>query len=450
MRSPKSIWLAPLLFGCLACAHCSDSGAGKEEPSDASASDAASPSDAKLQDAPSASDASDVGRDAGSSDAGSAGGLDAGMSDAGRDAGANTSDASARDAQADAAPSVPAHTFVYVGGYSDSDPLRAYEINRATLALTPIAQDAAVGPQPSYITPSADGRTLYVANEDDQATGITVLRVNESTGVPTRIDHEDAVSKSYVFSALTPDGKYLLATSYNGGDIGVYPVKADGTLDPRVDMRSFGAGAQAHSVRIHPGGWVYVPTKGLDSVAQLKIDGAGKLTDLTFEAFPTPGLRSMFDGPRHIAFSRDQKRAFVILELGDALISLAVADNGVLSELDRKPRRPTNSGMANDTGAHVLAHPTKNFVYGSNRGTNTLAAFSYDDQGKLTLLGHVDSRGKTPRDFDIDPLGQFLIVANEDSGTLAVFAIEADGKLTPKGAALTGLASPAAVAIVGL
>jgi 6-phosphogluconolactonase len=205
-------------------------------------------------------------------------------------------------------------------------------------------------------------------------------------------------------------------------------------------------------VRVHPAGWVYVPTKGLNSVAQLKLDGAGKLSDNTPSAFPEAAMRSNFSGPRHIAFSRDLKRAFVILEVGDALISLAIGDTGALSELDRKPRRAANSAMPSDTGAHVLAHPKANFVYGSNRGTNTLVAFSYDEQGKLTLIGHVDSRGKSPRDFDIDPLGQFLIVANEQGnagGTVAVFAIEADGKLTPKGDALTGLSSPAAVAIVG-
>jgi 6-phosphogluconolactonase len=337
-----------------------------------------------------------------------------------------------------------------VGGYSDSDPLRVYEIDRKSLALTRIAHDAGVGAQPSYITPREGGRTLYVANESDSNPGITVLRVDPASGVPVRVDHEDAITNPYVFSSTSPDGKYLLATSYNGADLGVYPIKADGTLDPRVDMRSFGAGAQSHSVRAHASGAVFVPNKGLDSVAQLRLDAAGKLSAAAPDSFPAASARSMFDGPRHIAFSRDGKLAFVILELGDALISLAI-ENGALRELDRAPRRPANSASPSDTGAHVLAHPSANFVYGSNRGTNTLVAFAYDEQGRLTLLGHVDSRGRTPRNFDIDPRGEFLIVANQEGnggGTLAVFAIGADGRLTPRGEALMGLAAPAAVAIV--
>lgn len=445
MQPNKLVLIAPLLLSCLACG---ESATHQDEPR----SDASLGSDASTSgDASATSDATtprEAGSDAGSpsNDSGSTSGtLDAGAAQDGGSADAGSSS----DASTDAQKPLPAHTFVYVGGYSDSDPLRVYEIDRTNLSLKAIGQDAGIGPQPSYITPSADGRTLYVCNESDSNAGLTVLRVNETTGVPTRVDHENAVSKSYVYSALSPDGKYLLATSYNGGDMGVYPVKSDGTLDPRVDMKSFGGNAQAHSVRVHPAGWVYVPTKGLDSVAQLKLDSAGKLSENTPAAFPEMNARNMFDGPRHIAFSPDKKKAFVILELGDALISLAVQDNGALKELDRQPRKPANSAAPNDTGAHVLAHPSKNFVYGSNRGTNALVAFSYDDAGKLTLLGHVDSRGQTPRDFDIDPQGQFLIVANQGNGTLAVFAIESDGKLTPKGSALTGLASPAAVSIVG-
>jgi 6-phosphogluconolactonase (cycloisomerase 2 family) len=402
-------------------------------------------------------DASASGRDAASADHDSgARSMDASTS---AEDGGNASDA-ARDAAADAGRDAsldadiltiapPEHTFVYVAGYSDDDGLRMFEIDRTSFALTPIAQDAAVGPQPSWLTPSVDGRTLYVANEDDSNAGITVLRLNEETHVPMRVDHEDAITSSFVFSSLAPDGKHLLAASYNGGNVAVYPVKPDGTLDPRVDARDFGAGAQAHAVRVHPSGkWAYVPTKGLDSVAQLKYDTAtGKLTDNTPATFTAEPSASAFAGPRHIAFSRDGKLAFVILENGNALFSLSIQSDGTLLEADHKAREADNTGVAH-TGAHVLAHPKANFVYGSNRVSNTLVAFSYDAQGKLTLIGRVPTRGDTPRDFDIDPLGKFLIVANQDGNSVAVFAIEESGALTAKGNVVTGLKSPAAVAIV--
>jgi len=327
-----------------------------------------------------------------------------------------------------------------------------YSIDRSTLALTEVQQSADVGPQASWICPSADGNMLYVANESDAEPGITVLKVDRATGIPGKVGHAPAIDKSFVFLSLDPTGKYLLAASYNGGNVAVFPVKSDGTLGDRVDKKSFGSEAQAHAVRVHPTGkWAFVPTKGLDSVAQFSFGQDGKLTANTPASFSRSS--PLFDGPRHIAFSPDGRFAFVILEIGDELTSLAVdASNGRLQEVDRKPRLP-GGFAAQDTGAHVLSHPNGKYVYGSNRGSNTIAAFSYDAAGKLTLLEHESSRGKTPRGFDIDPSGQFMVVANQlaedgPGGSVTVFAIEPDGRLTARASPLTGLASPAAVSIV--
>lgn len=141
----------------------------------------------------------------------------------------------------------------------------------------------------------------------------------------------------------------------------------------------------------------------------------------------------------------------MILELADELASFTIdMTSGALVAADTKPRLPASfTPKSSDSGAHVLSHPNGKYVYGSNRGSNTIAAFSYDAQGKLTLIEHEPTRGETPRNFDIDPFGQFMIVANQKSGNMAVFAIESDGKLTPKGDLVTGLGEPAALAIVG-
>lgn len=359
------------------------------------------------------------------------------------------SDASATP---DAAPALPARTYVYVGGYDDSEPFHMFAVDRSTLTLSEVQQNADVGPQASWICPSADGNMLYVANESDGEPGITVLKVDRTTGIPTQVDHAPAIDKSFVFLSLDPSGKYLLAASYNGGNVAVFPVQGDGKLGDRVDQKSFAGGAQSHSIRVHPSGkWAFVPNKYLDSVAQFTFGPDGKLTANTPANFAR--ANPLFDGPRHIAFSPDGALAFVILEVGNELTSFAIETDGRLRELDRKPRLPT-SFTAQDSGAHVLSHPNGKYVYGSNRGSNTIAAFAYDSAGKLTLLEHEPSRGKTPRGFDIDPSGQFMVVANQTAesgagGSVALFAIEADGRLTPRASPLTGLVAPAAVSIVG-
>jgi 6-phosphogluconolactonase len=421
---------APLALAFAWFAACSSSGSPASQPGDA---DAASQRDGSSSETGPGDAASQDGAASSDSDA-----------EPGEDA---QGDATAPADAGDAGPNLPAHTFVYVGGYTGDKPFRVFEINRDTLALREVSRDVDAGPNPSYICASADGQYLYVANEDGSAPGVTVLKVDPATGIPTQIDHEDAISDSFVFTSLDPTGKYLLAASYNGGNVAVFPVRSDGRLDPRVHAESFGGGAQSHSVRVHPSGkWAFVPNKNLDSVAQLRFD----TTTGQLSANPVAASFATYDGPRHIAFSPDGALAFLILELANELSSLAVESDGTLRQLDHKPRLPpTNPGP--DSGAHVLAHPRGKYVYGSNRGSDTIVVFSYDASGTLTLLEHEPTRGRTPRNFDIDPFGQFLIAANQDGdqgGSLAVFAIGADGKLSPRGD-LVPMPSANSVAIVG-
>lgn len=233
----------PFLLLFAACAHC-DSGGSDDRSSEAGAPDAGESADATVRDA--------------TTDA--AGPMDGSVPEGGADATAP-----------DAALPLPKHTYVYVGGYG-SDPIRVFEINRASFAMTPVIT-APAGTSPTYITPSADGKHLYVANEANGKPGITVLRVDPATGLANEEDKADDVSgNGFVFTALDPSGKYVLGASYNGGDLGVYALDANGLITTRSDSHTFANGAQTHSVRVHPSGkWVYVPNKGLDSVAQFQL-----------------------------------------------------------------------------------------------------------------------------------------------------------------------------------
>lgn len=413
----------PFLLLLAACAHC-DSGSSETAPNDAGPVDAS-------------------GGDGGTLDAAG----DAMSTDATSAADGNTPNDAMTSADAnapDAARPLPQHTYVYVSGYG-TEPLRVFEINRSTLALTPVIATNDAGKSPTYLAPSSNGKRIYAANEDNGKPGITVLGVDPTTGLVRQDDvADDITGNGFVFTAVDPSGKFVLATSYNGANVGVYGLDSNGLITQRVDQRQFAAGAQSHSVRVHPSGkWAYVPNKGLDSVAQLGFDSAGKLTD------KGSFTRNGFDGPRHIAFSPNGKLAFVVLELGNEVVSFTIDEaTGALVEADHKPRLPA-SYQGSDSGAHVLSHPNGSYLYASNRGSNTIAVYSYDAQGKLTLVEHESTRGNTPRNFDIDPSGEFLVVANQNSGNAAVFAIGADGKLTPRGDVVGGLGQPAAVAIIG-
>ena len=122
-------------------------------------------------------------------------------------------------------------------------------------------------------------------------------------------------------------------------------------------------------------------------------------------------------GPRHFAFHPDGRHAYVINEMACTVTAFdfdpsrgSFADIQAIST--RKPNAPDN----NHSTAEIMVHPTGKFVYGSNRGDDTLAIYSVEPgSGKLTLVDFQPTGGKTPRGFGIDPTGKFLIAANQNS-----------------------------------
>ena len=114
------------------------------------------------------------------------------------------------------------------------------------------------------------------------------------------------------------------------------------------------------------------------------------------------------------------------------------AQRGVLAPLQTVSTLPEGFRGAN-TAAEVQVHPSGRFVYGSNRGHDSIAAFAIDpDSGKLRYVAHESTQGKTPRNFAIDPTGQYLLAANQDSDNVVVFRIDqATGKLQPAGSSVS-------------
>jgi 6-phosphogluconolactonase len=139
-------------------------------------------------------------------------------------------------------------------------------------------------------------------------------------------------------------------------------------------------------------------------------------------------------GPRHFAFHPGGKFAYVINELTSTVTAFNWdAQAGALEAVQTTTTLPAGH-VGNNSTAEVQAHPSGKFLYGSNRGHDSIAVFSIDPgSGKLTALENEPTRGKTPRNFGIHPSGRWLIAANQNSGTLSVYRIEEDGKLEAVG-----------------
>ena len=185
-----------------------------------------------------------------------------------------------------------------------------------------------------------------------------------------------------------------------------------------------------HNARITPNNkFAMVCDLGLDKVLIYKLDPAAGTVTAHGETKVKPG-----NGPRHIAFSPDAKTAYVINEMPCTLTTFTLdQEAGTLTERQEREHaaqgRPIQAGSYST--AEVVAHPNGKFVYGSNRGHDTIAVFAVGGDGNLTLVQNQPSGGKTPRNFAIDPSGKWLISANQDSDKVVVMSIDqSTGKLT--------------------
>jgi 6-phosphogluconolactonase len=237
-------------------------------------------------------------------------------------------------------------------------------------------------------------------------------------------------------------GRHVMVANFTGGNVAVLPIREDGTLRPATDVVQHSAlGTDAPSdKKSHAHSIILDPTKrfaiaadlGLDCLMVYQLDpDKGKLVPHTR---PRIKVRDGA-GPRHLDFHPGGQYAYLINELNGTIIAYAFdPQEGTFEELQTVPTLPEGyTGHVQCADVHVA--PSGKFVYGSNRGHDSLVIYAIDQtSGHLTYVGHEPTRGKTPRNFAIDPSGVFLFAANQDSGNIVTFRIEREtGKLSPTG-----------------
>jgi 6-phosphogluconolactonase len=232
----------------------------------------------------------------------------------------------------------------------------------------------------------------------------------------------------------------------------------DGTLGERADLatlpgdpgpnRKEQASSHPHDCPFDPAGrFILVPDKGLDRVFAFRFDATGgKLTpnDPPFIATREGA------GPRHIAFHPTMPFAYVIDELDSTMTTYRYDPaRGALQPVQVAPTIPP-SFTGNNTGAEVAVAPSGQFVYGSNRGHDSIVIFAVDRaQGSLTPVGWEPTQGKTPRFFGLAPGANFLYAANQDSDTIVTFRInQATGRLAPT-SQIVKVGSPVSIVFAG-
>ena len=354
--------------------------------------------------------------------------------------------------------------IAYVGTYTEknSKGIYAFRFDAATGKLSPLGLAAEIN-TPSFLAVHPNHQFLYAVNEvgnfgGQKSGAVSSFSIDLKTGKLTFLNQVSSHGTGPCHLSLDKTGKDLLVANYDGGSVAVFPVDPDGRLhEASAAIQHKGSsvnkerqeGPHAHCIFTSPDNrFALASDLGLDKILVYHFDPAkGTLTPNN----PPFGKAPPGAGPRHLAFHPNGRYVYVINEIQCTLSTFAYdAAHGALRLKDTVSTLARGYNVTDkDSTAEVEVHPSGKFVYGSNRGHDSIAVFGVDPaEGTLTQVEIVSTLGKTPRGFGIDPTGSFLIAGNQDSDSLVVFRINPEtGRLTPTGQKLEAY-SPVSVEFV--
>jgi len=354
------------------------------------------------------------------------------------------------------------HYILYVGTYTSGESKGIYEYgyDAASGRLTSLGL-AAETVNPSFVAVDAGHRFLYAVNEireykGEASGGVTAFAIDRKTGKLAQLNEVASGGADPCYISFDRAGKYALVANYTGGTVAVLPILSDGRIgDASSVMKDAGGlGPNRERQETPHAHWIeastrnrfaYVSDLGLDRVLIYKFDATKGTLSLGNAAPPEKagpaGQQDFFSatlapgtGPRHVAFSADGDVMYVLGELDSTVSVFANDAKETFLSIQKISALPAGFSGHNDA-AEIVIHPSGKFLYTSNRGDDSIAAFAIDRAtGKLTFIQRVPSGGKEPRNFTIDPTGSRLLAANQNSGNIVEFTInQASGELTPTG-----------------
>lgn len=326
----------------------------------------------------------------------------------------------------------------YTGGKTPSEGIYLLELDPETGTLV---NKGGVGhlSNPSFLAIHPSRKFVYAVNEQGEFNGrktggVSALAIEPESGKLKLLNQQSSEGNGPCHISLDRAGKNALVANYGDGMVACLPIGPDGKLGPassKIQHRGTGSdpgrqqGPHAHSINLDAANrFAFAADLGLDKVFIYKFDGEGGTLTPNAPAF---GEVAPGSGPRHFAFHPGGRFAYVINEMGNTITAFAYdPDQGSLTPIQSTSTLPDDFKGKSYT-AEVQVHPSGKFVYGSNRGHDSIAVFAVDAAtGKLTAAGHQSTLGKNPRNFALDPSGSYLLAENQDSDSIVVFRIDPD------------------------
>ncbi|MEQ9310784.1 MAG: lactonase family protein [Balneolaceae bacterium] len=356
-------------------------------------------------------------------------------------------------------PVQPTHLFIgtytrdegWVNGTADG----IYRLSISEDGSLSLDETAAEVINPSFVAITGDKKNLYSVSElgrGNESTGfIHAFIVNEDLSL-TFIAKYPTNAKSPAHVSIDETGKFVFVANYQGGVAMVYIRNEDGSLQFSQQLDHSGSGphqnqngSHTHMVKVSPdNNYLFIPDLGSDKIWSYKINHETGSVSKTMQEFGTVAPGS---GPRHMDFHPTKNLAYVMNEL-NSTVSVFDYDpeSGSLTDIQTITTLPSSFSDRNST-ADIHVHPNGKFLYGSNRGHNSVVNYSIDEvTGELSYLAHTSVEGEFPRNFAISPLGETLYVANQNTNNITVFDLNAEtGALSYTGESIS-IGTPVCIA----
>jgi len=335
--------------------------------------------------------------------------------------------------------------LVFVSAFTSGDDgaIHAFDMNDDTGALKRVAKNTDVE-NPFFMALSPDNRYLYsihaesFGGKDNQ---IASYSLDGRTGKLKLLNRLTTRGRASCYIDVDAEGRAVLVANYSTGDVVSYPVKDDGSLGEIAShIRHEGSSVNpkrqkapyAHCFVISPDNrFAFAADLGIDKIMSYRLEGKSAQLSPNEPAFArvAPGA-----GPRHLTFHPNGRFVYVINELDNTITVFDYAtESGTLANKQTVSTLPKNYEGTTHT-ADLKITPDGKFLYGTNRGHDSIAAYSIADDGTLKLNEIVPSLGKGPQNLAISPSGRYLLCANMPGNNVVVFAINhKTGKITVKG-----------------
>lgn len=331
-----------------------------------------------------------------------------------------------------------AELLVFVSSFAPGDKgaIQAFQLQTETGQLKPVQRTTGME-HPFFMALSPDRKYLYSIHAAGQFGGkeneqVAAYEVVGKSGELKLLNRQSALGTAACYLDVDATGKTVLVANYSTGSVAALPVKENGSLgEAATFIQHVGsgvdtarqAGPHAHCIVVSPDNkFAYAADLGLDQVLVYRLDPkTAKLSPgkQTFARTP-PGA-----GPRHLTFHPNGKHVYVINELKNSVTSFDYdPETGALFEqqtISTLPKGYTGASYCAD----LKITPNGRFLYGTNRGHDSIAAYRIGDDGRLTLLAIEPSLGKGPQNLVITPNGELLLCANMPGNNVAVFRIDA-------------------------